>query len=58
MNTLTKLALGLIGAQTAAASESRLTEMKQLDAVRWREFVAGASAATARVSKSIETTTG
>ena len=37
------------------AAESRLGEMKQAAAARWRDFEAGVNAATARLRKSIET---
>jgi sporulation protein YlmC with PRC-barrel domain len=40
------------------SAEAKLTEMKQATAVRWKEFEAGVSAATARLRKSIETATG
>lgn len=40
------------------SAEMRLAEMKQATAVRWKEFEAGVSAATARLRKSIDTTTG
>jgi len=36
------------------SAEARLTEMKQATAVRWKEFEAGVSAATARLRKSID----
>jgi PRC-barrel domain len=37
-------------------AESRLSELKQATAVRWREFEASVSAATARLRKSVEST--
>jgi len=40
------------------SAESKLSEMKQATAARWREFEAGVSAATAHLRKSIETATG
>ncbi|MEO8300031.1 MAG: PRC-barrel domain-containing protein [Burkholderiales bacterium] len=40
------------------SAESKLTEMKQATAVRWKEFEASVSAATARVRKSIDAATG
>jgi sporulation protein YlmC with PRC-barrel domain len=40
------------------SAEAKLAEMKQATAVRWKEFEAGVSAATARLRKSIETATG
>lgn len=40
------------------SAETKLTEMKQATAVRWKEFESGVSAATARLRKSIETATG
>jgi hypothetical protein len=40
------------------SAETKLTELKQATAVRWKEFEAGVSAATARVRKSIDTATG
>jgi sporulation protein YlmC with PRC-barrel domain len=40
------------------SAESKLTEMKQATAVRWKEFEAGVSAATARLRKSIDTAAG
>jgi sporulation protein YlmC with PRC-barrel domain len=40
------------------SAETKLTEMKQATAVRWKEFEAGVSAATARLRKSIETAKG
>jgi sporulation protein YlmC with PRC-barrel domain len=40
------------------AAEAKLTEMKEATVVRWKEFEAGVSAATARLRKSIETATG
>ena len=39
-------------------AETKLTEMKQATAARWKEFEAGVSAATARLRKSIDTATG
>jgi len=39
------------------SAEAKLTEMKQATTIRWREFEAGVSAATARLRKSIETAT-
>jgi sporulation protein YlmC with PRC-barrel domain len=47
---------GLKGALTSA--ESKLNEMKHATAVRWREFEAGVSAATARLRKSIYSAKG
>jgi hypothetical protein len=40
------------------SAESKLGEMKQATASRWKEFEADVSAATARLRKSIETATG
>ena len=40
------------------SAESKLSEIKQATAARWREFEAGVSAATAHLRKSIETATG
>ena len=40
------------------SAEAKLTEMKQATAVRWKEFEAGVSAATARLRKSIESSKG
>ena len=40
------------------SAEAKLGEMKQATAVRWKEFEAGVSAATARLRKSIESATG
>jgi sporulation protein YlmC with PRC-barrel domain len=40
------------------SAEAKLTEMKQATSVRWKEFEADASAAMARLRKSIETATG
>ena len=40
------------------SAEARLGEMKQATAVRWKEFEAGVSAATARLRKSIDTAVG
>lgn len=40
------------------SAESKVAEMKQATAARWREFEAGVSAATDRLRKSIETATG
>ena len=40
------------------SAEARLGEMKQATAVRWKEFEAGVSAATARLRKSIDTAIG
>jgi sporulation protein YlmC with PRC-barrel domain len=40
------------------SAEAKLSEMKQAGAVRWREFEAVVSAATARLRKSIEKVTG
>jgi hypothetical protein len=40
------------------SAETQLTEMKQATAVRWREFEADVSAATARVRKSTEKALG
>ena len=40
------------------SAETKLTEMKQATAVRWKEFEAGVSAATASLRKSIDTATG
>ncbi len=40
------------------SAETKLTEMKQATGVRWKEFEASVSAATARLRKSIETATG
>ena len=40
------------------SAETKLTELKQATAVRWKEFEAGVSAATARLRKSIDTATG
>ena len=37
-----------------SSAESKLSEMKEATAVRWKEFEASVSAATARVRKSIE----
>lgn len=39
-------------------AETKLAEMKQATAARWKEFEADASAAMARLRKSIETATG
>ena len=39
-------------------AETKLTEMKQATAARWKEFEASVSAATARLRKSIDTATG
>jgi sporulation protein YlmC with PRC-barrel domain len=39
------------------AAEGKLTEMKQAAAVRWKEFEAGVSAATARLRKAIDSAT-
>ena len=40
------------------SAEARLSEMKKAGAVRWREFEADVSAATARLRKSLEKATG
>ena len=40
------------------SAEAKLTEMKQATAVRWKEFEASVSAATARLRKSIDTAVG
>jgi sporulation protein YlmC with PRC-barrel domain len=40
------------------AAESRLSDMKQAGAVRWRDFEADVSAATARLRKSTDKATG
>jgi len=40
------------------SAEAKLAEMKQATAARWKEFEADASAAMARLRKSIETATG
>ena len=40
------------------SAEAKLAELKQASAVRWKEFEAGVSAATAHLRKSIETATG
>ena len=40
------------------SAEAKLTEMKQATAVRWKEFEAGVSAATARLRKSIGSAMG
>jgi sporulation protein YlmC with PRC-barrel domain len=40
------------------SAEAKLAEMKQAAALRWKEFEAGLSAATARLRKSIDTATG
>ena len=40
------------------SAEAKLTEMKQATAVRWKEFEASVSAATARLRKSIDTAAG
>jgi sporulation protein YlmC with PRC-barrel domain len=40
------------------SAEAKLTEMKQATAVRWKEFEAGVSAATARLRKSIDSAMG
>lgn len=40
------------------SAETKLTEMKQAATVRWKEFEAGVSAATARLRKSIDTAKG
>jgi PRC-barrel domain len=40
------------------SAEAKLVELKQATVVRWKEFEAGVSAATARLRKSIETATG
>ena len=40
------------------SAESKLGEMKQATAVRWKEFEAGVSAATAHLRKSIESAVG
>jgi hypothetical protein len=39
------------------SAESKLSEMKQAAAVRWKEFEASVSAATARIRKSVESAT-
>lgn len=39
------------------AAEAKLTEMKQAAALRWKEFEAGVSAATARLRKAIDSAT-
>ena len=49
--------LGAVQADLKAA-ESRVADMKQAGAARWREFEADVSAATARLRKSIEKATG
>lgn len=41
-----------------ASAESKLAEMKQASAARWKEFEAGVNAATARLRKSIESAAG
>lgn len=55
--------LGIDGQITALqgdlkTAESKLGEMKQSAAERWKEFEAGVSAATARLRKSIDTAVG
>lgn len=40
------------------SAEAKLSEMKQASAVRWKEFEAGVSAATARLRKSMSTAGG
>lgn len=40
------------------SAETKLAEMKQATAARWKEFEAGVNAATARLRKSIETAKG
>jgi sporulation protein YlmC with PRC-barrel domain len=40
------------------SAETKLTEMKEATAARWKEFEAGVSTATARLRKSIEAVTG
>ncbi len=40
------------------AAETKLGELKEASTLRWKDFEAGVSAATARVRKSMETTTG
>ncbi len=40
------------------SAEVKLTEMKQATALRWKEFEAGVSAATARVRKSMDSAVG
>lgn len=40
------------------AADARLDEMKQAAAVRWKEFEAGVSAATARVRKAVDVAAG
>jgi sporulation protein YlmC with PRC-barrel domain len=40
------------------SAEDKVTEMRQATAVRWKEFEAGVSAATARLRKSIDTAIG
>ena len=40
------------------SAETKLTELKQATAVRWKEFEAGVSAATARLRKSIDAPAG
>lgn len=41
-----------------ASAETKLNEMKQVSAARWKEFEAGVSAATARLRKAIDTAVG
>jgi hypothetical protein len=41
-----------------AAAEARVSEMKKATVVRWKEFEAGVSAATARLRQSIDKATG
>ena len=41
-----------------ASAESKLAEMKQASAARWKEFEADVNAATARLRKSIESAAG
>ena len=38
--------------------ETKLAEMRQANAMRWKEFEADVSAATARLRKSVEKATG
>ncbi len=55
----TKIALQVTALRgDVKSAEAKLTEMKQATAVRWKEFEAGVSAATARLRKSIDTATG
>jgi sporulation protein YlmC with PRC-barrel domain len=44
--------------QDVKSAEARLAELKQATALRWKEFEAGVSAATARLRKSTDKATG